>query len=464
MNENRKSLKVLSEVSTLYRSTCVLLLMLGVANRATTDETGGGTLTPPQRELNRKSFQIVWETVRDKHFDPKLGGLDWQKIRTEFEPKIDKAQTMAEFRRLVNEMIGRLGQSHFGLISAEAYKAVKPEVDHKDKTDPKTASKPSSSGRDVPGFDVRVVDGKALVIKVTENTPAAKAGIRPGWEVLRIEGTDIPELLAKLGKPLREAKNPDLELNLAVLNRLRGKAGDKKEIVFRDGKDKEVSVPLELIKPQGTPATLGHMPTIYVTYTSRKIDKTIGYFHLSAFFDPGAVMKALEGTIKDNLKSDGFILDLRGNPGGIGFMAVGFGGFFIDKAEQHLGTMSTRDGILNFVINPRAEPYTGPLAILVDSLTGSTSEILAGGLQDLKRARVFGTRSMGAALPSLFIRLPNGDGFQYAFANYVSAGGKALEGLGVMPDTEVRLTRAALLSGQDPVLDAAVGWIRTQKR
>jgi carboxyl-terminal processing protease len=85
---------------------------------------------------------------------------------------------------------------------------------------------------------------------------------------------------------------------------------------------------------------------------------------------------------------------------------------------------------------------------------------LAGGLQDLRRAQVFGTRTAAAALPSVIERLPNGDGFQYAVANYISEGGKPLEGLGVKPDLEIKLTRAALLSGHDPVLDAALDWIK----
>jgi carboxyl-terminal processing protease len=63
----------------------------------------------------------------------------------------------------------------------------------------------------------------------------------------------------------------------------------------------------------------------------------------------------------------------------------------------------------------------------------------------------------------MFERLPNGDGFQYAIANYISEGGKPLEGIGVLPDEEVRLTRKALLSGHDPVLDAALAWIQKQK-
>ena len=85
---------------------------------------------------------------------------------------------------------------------------------------------------------------------------------------------------------------------------------------------------------------------------------------------------------------------------------------------------------------------------------------MAGGLKDLHRARLFGMPTAGAALPSTIERLPNRDGFQYAIATYVSAGGAALEGAGVTPHVEVIPQRAALLAGRDPALDAAVTWIR----
>jgi len=85
-------------------------------------------------------------------------------------------------------------------------------------------------------------------------------------------------------------------------------------------------------------------------------------------------------------------------------------------------------------------------------------------MKDLGRARIFGTRTAGAALPSVFERLPNGDGFQYAIANYISEGGKPLEANGVVPDVEVKLTREALLAGHDPARDAAVDWIKSQRK
>jgi carboxyl-terminal processing protease len=118
---------------------------------------------------------------------------------------------------------------------------------------------------------------------------------------------------------------------------------------------------------------------------------------------------------------------------------------------------------MNFAVLPRADVFKGPVAVLVDGSSASTSEIFAGGLKDLHRARIFGTKSAAAALPSIIDKLPNGDGFQYAMANYISDGGKPLEGIGVIPDVEVNLTRKALLDGHDSVLDAALDWIKQQR-
>jgi carboxyl-terminal processing protease len=144
-------------------------------------------------------------------------------------------------------------------------------------------------------------------------------------------------------------------------------------------------------------------------------------------------------------------------------MAMGLANWFVDQKDLRLGSLILRETALKFVLNPRAETYGGPLAILVDDTSASTSEIFAGGLQDLKRARIFGSRTAAAALPSVIEKLPNGDAFQYAIANYISESGRELEGNGVIPDVEAPLTRAALIAGKDPALDAALQWIRSQK-
>jgi carboxyl-terminal processing protease len=288
--------------------------------------------------------------------------------------------------------------------------------------------------------------------------------VRPGWEVVAIDKEKLAPIMEKVSKALKKESGKAAESTLAIVKRLRGKEGSKLSIVFRDGKDKEIPLEIPLVHPPGLPTTIGHLPTLYVDFEAKQLLKDIGYFRLTTFADPPRVMPAFQKVIQESLNDKGFILDLRGNPGGLGIMAVGLGNWFFNKEDLKLGTMILRQGKISFVLNRRAQTFDGPLAILVDELSGSTSEILAGGLQDLGRARVFGTRSMGAALPSTFERLPNGDGFQYAVANYISTGGKPLEGRGVHPDVVVPLTRAALLSGHDPVLEAAIGWIQNQAK
>jgi carboxyl-terminal processing protease len=164
--------------------------------------------------------------------------------------------------------------------------------------------------------------------------------------------------------------------------------------------------------------------------------------------------------------ADGIVIDLRGNPGGLAGMIMGVAGHFMTERAT-LGVMKTRQSEMKFPANPRlvnaagerVEPYKGPVAILVDGMTGSASECFSGGLQSLGRARVFGQTSMGQALPALFDRLPNGDVLIHAWGDFVTGTGVRIEGRGVVPDEPVALTRSDLLAGHDAALDEALAWI-----
>jgi carboxyl-terminal processing protease len=145
---------------------------------------------------------------------------------------------------------------------------------------------------------------------------------------------------------------------------------------------------------------------------------------------------------------------------------MGISGQFVTERKS-LGVMKMRDSELKFMANPRVvsaagervQPYGGPLAILVDAMSGSASECFTGGMQSIGRARVFGQVSMGQALPALFDRLPNGDVLIHAYGDFVTASGLRLEGRGVIPDEIVPLRREDLLAGKDRTLDAALAWI-----
>lgn len=439
-------------------------------------------LTDEERRAQVESFDDVWQTIRDGHFDPKLNGADWDAAKLELRPHVETAQTANDARAAISELIAKLKQTHFGLIPSDAYEHVATtESSAKSPDAPASSSsthapttsptaeppKPDSSSSTDPGesgVQVRVVDGRALVTKVRADTPAYSAGVRPGWIIDAIDNRPVAPSLKLTEHAAGSAALGLAMTERALQSRLDGPVGSTVPVRFIDGQDKPVTLALQRAAPAGSPATVANLPTMFVEFESRRLPENIGYMALSIFLDPPKINPLFDKAVKDFADTDGIVLDLRGNPGGLGFMATAFGGYFVDEPNLKLGTMRTRALTLNFVLNPRATPYLKPLAILVDECSLSTSEILAGGLQDLKRARIFGTPTGGAALPSVIKPLPSGDALQYAVANYVSASGRQLEGEGVIPDQIVPPSREALLAGDDPALTAAVRWIQSERK
>ncbi len=407
-------------------------------------------LTEQQRQLNVQSFDYVWTTIRDKHFDPELGGLDWEALRAELRPKVEQATTMPPARGAMTDMLDRLGQSHFAIIPAELYT----DMEDPDATGPREA---------VTGIDVRVLEGHALVTSVDPGSGASEAGVKPGWEITRIGKKDTAPILARLDEEFEGKTFKDLVLARAVMGRMKGELGDTVSVGFVDGEKRAVDLELTLGEPKGRRVQFGNLPPLQVWIETTRIDDEIGYIAVGSFFDPAYVMAEFNQAMQSFMDAKGVIIDIRGNLGGIGGMAMGMAGWFVDRKGLHLGTTYLRNNELKFVVFPRPLTYSGPVALLVDGLSASTSEIFAGGLKDLGIARVFGARTAGAALPSQIEKLPNGDGFQYAIADYISQGGETLEGNGVTPDVEIAPTRETLLRGEDPVKQAAVAWIRGTK-
>jgi len=383
--------------------------------------------------------------VRDKHWDPKLGGLDWQGVHDELRPRLERAATMEQAREAMEDMLSRLKQTHFDIVPAAVYE----EMDGGGKGEGRT------------GIEVRVVEGRALVVSTEPDSPAAKSGVKPGWEIERVDGKPLDPGLRKIDRNFRDSTLHDLMLEQAVLTRLAGSEGSRVKVSLREAQGRNTTIEMERARPRGAEFSFGNLPPLYFWVEARKARPDVGYIRFNLFFAPETLNKAVENAVKDCATCRGFVVDLRGNLGGIGGLAPGVAGWFLDTPGLRLGDMLLRTTKLKFVVFPRPTVFRGPLAILVDGCSASTSEIFAGGMQDLKRARVFGMRSAGAALPSMFERLPNGDGFQYAIANYISEGGKQLEGAGVIPDEIAGPSRRELLEGRDPALDRALAWIES---
>lgn len=422
-----------------------LLAAASLAPAQPTPPAPSATLTARQRQLNLDSFEYVWSTIRDKHWQVKPAGLDWQAVHDELRPAMEKAGSMQAARAVLNDMIGRLHETHFAIIPADLYSTL--EGSH-------------ARGESTTGLDVRIVGSAALVTSVEPGSSAAREGVKPGWQILQVGGADLDPVIRKLDETYARSSLRELVLREAVLSRLEGNPAQPASVQFLDGGNQKVAKTLAHGKPKGELTQFGYLYPMHVWIDSSKIGN-IGYVKFNIFLDPTRVMNLFGEAVQSSKQCDGFVIDLRGNPGGIGAMAMGMAGWFIDRPDQRLGTLFMRNTTLKFVVNPRLRTFSGPLAILVDGASASTSEILAEGLKDLGRARIFGSHTAAAALPSVFEMLPNGDGFQYAIANYISEGGKPLEGLGVTPDVETPLTRQALLDGRDPALDAAIAWIKT---
>jgi len=396
-------------------------------------------------DVRQETFDIVWRTVKEKHFDPTFGGVDWDKVRERYAPRVAALKSDAELYQLLQQMIGELHQSHFYIIPPEA-------ISHAESKEP---------GEGGIGIDLRIIDDQAVITRVEPDSKAASAGLKPGFVIKQVDGASVGQMIAPLAKSKESAALIRLRMRAYVMSRVNGKPATAVRISYLDGADqsRDATIERERLKGEMSPA-LGNFPPQYTEFESRRLAGGIGYVRFNIFLAP--LMDRIRAAIRGMSDAPGLIIDLRGNPGGFGAMANGLAGL-LETKQTSLGVMSMRAAKINFVVYPQAGAYDGPVVILTDGGSASTSEVFAAGLQELGRAVVVGERSMGAALPSYIEKLPTGALFQYAIADFKTPKGTLIEGRGVVPDVEMNLTRAALLAGHDPQLDAAIEQIKKKR-
>lgn len=398
-----------------------------------------------RRRKNVESFEMIWKTIKNTHWDESLVGDSWSAKRQELLPGIKSSGSNAEARLIMAKLIDSLEQSHFGVISADSYEAIEGV----------------KGGNEDVGLTVSLINDQLLVTGVREGSTSEKAGVIPGWQLTKVRGKQAAELIKQFRNAEHGPQRAETITGLAMRKMLSGGSGKKLKIEFIDAHDqtRKLNIPCE--PPPGRLSKFGNLPPIRVDDETRTYPGNIGYYRFSAFLDPMRIMPAWRKAVNNPQHKNGFIVDLRGNVGGLAGMTMGMTSAFAAKPSS-LGTMTMKGNKLKFVANPVSKPFTGPVAVLVNEGSISSAEILAGGLQDLKLAKVFGSRTAGLAYPSNVMKLPNGDGFQYAIADYHSASGTRLEKTGVVPDEEITLTRELLLAKKDPVLTAAMAWIKSE--
>lgn len=407
------------------------------------------------------TFDTAWAIIARSHWDTTYNGVNWRALRDTLRPRAAAAKTTGELRTVLSEMIGRLKQSHFSIIPREVSDVASSAT--------KTSVREDRNG--AVGITLRYVNREILVTHVRVGSSAARAGVLPGWSVQAVNGCALSARLSRIPKDMESRRVALTAFSLAT-RALSGPVGDTVRVVFLDGAGASHLLPIAREIEPGVITRFGNLPPQNAHLEFERIRqgaRTIGVIRFNIWMP---VLVAPFSAAMDALRdTDGIVLDLRGNFGGVGGMSMGIAGHFLDSAKT-IGTMHQRGATLHFVANPQlvdshaqlVTPYAGPLALVVDELSISTTEIFAGGLKELGRARVFGTQTAGQALPSVPERLPNGDVLYHAIADFVSPSGKQVEGEGVIPNVPTPLTRKALSSGRDPAMEAAVQWIASMAK
>lgn len=397
------------------------------------------------------SFDEAWRVVNETFYDPTFGGLDWPGVHAELRPRLASASTPDEQRAVIREMLARLGQSHFELISS---------------VDPGLQQGPA-----VVAIDIRILVGRAVITSVEPGSAAEAAGLRPGMQILGVDGRRVESLIDAV--TITDDRQRRVRMWEGVYRLLRGSEGSTAELEVADGDRPGRVVAVMREPPVGEIVTFGNMPSLRARLESRGVTsregRSVGLIRFNIWM--AVIAEPFAAAIDIHRGAAGIVIDLRGNPGGLADMIRGVAGHVMNEPAL-IGRLRLRRSDLELRANPRratsdgrpTEPFAGPVAILVDELSASASECFAAGLQSLGRARVFGTRTMGQALPASTRRLPNGDTLIYAVGDFVTATGQRVEAWGVLPDEVVPHTIESLRAGADAALDAALAWIDARSR
>lgn len=404
------------------------------------------------------SFDSAWSRIKATYYDTTFRGQDWSAVRDSLRPLAERARSRSDLRHAIESLFVRLGESHFAIIPREIASSLEPDT--------------ATGGQGTPGhlgLSFRILDDQVVISRVESGSSAEQAGVKAGWEVLRVNQLDLPALLTASGaaNDPRVRRTARLQVVLRAAAATFGDAGERATLVVRDG----IGVTRRLEIPRGEwrgqIVRYGPLPPQYFTFAHQRFTDhagCTGVIRFSVWMTP--LLPHLERAMDELQRCRGVVLDLRGNTGGIAALVMGASGFFVSEPVS-LGAMTTRAGTLQYRANPRRSnrqgetrsPYAGKLAIVVDGASASTTEIFAKGMRDIGRVRLFGDTTAGQALPATLSRLPNGDLLLHVIADFHSPNGTRLEARGVIPDTIIPLRRSDLLSGVDAPLVAALRWV-----
>ena len=359
-------------------------------------------------------FLETWGLVRSNYWDARLNEQDWSYWKRRYSGKIE---TPEDVYVALNSMLASLNDPYSKFLSESEFKDQNSIIDSK-----------------VYGIGINIVSisGKIYISNVLKGAPADLQGLKQGDMILNIDGQDIRgESIFQVSQYIKGA--PGAVIELTVLR------GDKK--ITKKIKREEIKIKAAEYK------------------ILEGAGGKVGYIHLLSFISqdtPSEFLAVLE-KLKD---CEGLILDLRGNMGGLFQNAIFVSNLFLEKGV--IVNVVGRSGHLNVY---RAEKgnftYEKPLVVLIDSDSASSSEIVAGALQDHERAKLVGTATFGKGLVQKVYPMPNRTGVNLTIARYSTPQGNEIDKRGITPDYEVYFTKDDIAKNNDRQLNFAVDLVRT---
>jgi carboxyl-terminal processing protease len=268
------------------------------------------------------------------------------------------------------------------------------------------------------GIEVIMEGGFLQIISPIEDSPAEKAGIKPGDRIISIDGEVVRGLdIAEASKKLRGKIGTTIVLTVK-------REGTAKLLNYKIKRDK---ITIRSVKTKVLDA-----------------EKGIYYVRITSFLEQTSkdFKKFIAKTAAKNEKISGLVIDLRGNPGGLLKQAVEMADLFIESGDivSTIGRNKEQKNVLHAAQEGTLDSKI-KLTVLIDEGSASASEILAGALKDHGRARILGQKSYGKGSVQSVIPLENGDGVKLTIAKYYSPKGHVIDKKGVMPDVELKTVK-----------------------
>lgn len=388
----------------------ITVICLVVLNKFVMNVNSNFSITDTSELVNhehvssQKLFDNVWSAVKNNYYDPSMNRQSWSRWKEHYHGKI---KTDEDAKVAIDTMLASLDDPYSRYMDKAEY------------NDQNTSLNSKITGI---GVNIASVSGKVQIINVMDGTPAQAANLQAGDIILDINGKEVN------GLPLSD-----------VANLVRGPENTIVQLTILRNKDKFIKkVSRKEIK---------------IKTVKSSVDKNIGYIQISSFLGtstPNEFMDAVERT----KETQGIILDLRGNTGGLLPNAIFIANLFIP--DGNIVSIVGRDNYRFDIYAQDTEfEIDKPMIVLVDGASASASEILSGALKDYKRAKLLGTKTFGKGMVQKIMPLPNETGLNLTIAKYLTPSGSDINKKGISPDIEVKLTAEDVKNRKDIQLETA---------